>query len=723
MAGFMAQTRTRSPFSIASRKPVAKRRVPTPDRRPPVGPSLAGVGRGLLFVYLVLSPLVFWRGTLEAFEYNKVALLTGAAILLCGLGTIAVAERGLAIDRIRCLLRSPVVWGVGLCVLSACLSTVFSISPRTSFWGAHESYAGLLTCLAYVILFFATVFLLRDAEDCRRLTMAAVIAAGVASGYALMQVMHLDPLAWDRVSGFQTYIRPFGTMGHPNLLAAYLVMALPLIVHNGMQALKRERRPAALLCGAIAVASVVAVVLTLSRGGWLALGATALVMGFGWGWLAEKGAVRKGVLIGLGALVTCAVLFFVLVPLGVLGTVADRGGQFADAGGRQYIWKAAWEIFQDRPALGSGVDTFQLAFGAHRDLGFWRWEWNLTPTKAHNEILHILATHGAVGGIAVVVLLCGLGAAVLRVWRAADSAQRQFVVALTAGLVAFGTQALFSFTVVGFGTLVVTLAAIIVQMQLPADGQRSKGFFTPWRTRALQALLIVGIVAALWYVVARPWQANQACASAEAAANDDLHAAIVGAEQAVKLDGGRDYYWMRLGSLCEASAWRTTEKAERESCLRRARQAYEQAVRLEPASAYHHFNLGRLRGELALTEVLAREEVFDEFDAALRLDPNNVYFHAEAGTAAIRLGDRERARRYVEQGLALVSSFGPLIAERGYLAYAEERWADAVQFLEESLQADWHGDGEGRRRAEWVLGIVRSQLAARSQPFPEDVDR
>jgi O-antigen ligase len=719
----MAQTRLCSTLAVANRKSVAKRRMPTADRRLPTGPSLAGIGRGLLFVHLLLSPLVFWRGTLEAFEYNKVALLTGTAILLCGLGAMAVAGRALAIDRIRCLVRIPAVWGVGLFLLSACLSTVFSISPRTSFWGAHESYAGLLTCLAYVVLFFATVFLLRDAEDCRRLTFAAVIAAGVASAYALLQVMHHDPLAWDRVSGFEAYVRPFGTMGHPNLLAAYLAMALPLIVHSVIQALKRERRLAALLFGVIAVASVVSVVLTLSRGGWLALGAGALVMGLGRGWLAGKGSVRRFMLAGCGVATAALVLLFALAWFGELGTVADRGSQFTEAGGRPYIWKAACEVFRERPVLGSGVDTFQLAFGAHRDLGFWRWEWNLTPTKVHNEIFQIFATQGAVGGIAVVVLLYAVGASIIRLWRRGDPAHRSLLVALTAGLVAFGIQALFSFTVAGCGTLVVTIAVIIVRMQLPADEQKRISWRMPGWIRGVKALLIVATLAALWVVVLRPWQANEACSRAEASAQDDLRGAIIGAEKAVKLDGEKDYYWMRLGSLCEASAWQTMEKAEREACLRRARQAYEQAVRLAPASAYHHVNLGRVRGELALTEDVAREEVFDEFDAALRLDPNNVYFHAEAGTAAIRLGDRERARQYIERGQTCDPTFGPLVAERGYLAYAEERWGDALHFLEQSLQADWHGDSEGRRRAEWVLGIARSQFAARTKPLPEDAGR
>src|SRR5690349_7251192 len=48
--------------------------------------AAAGLGRGVLLVHLVLSPLVFSRLTTEAFESNKVALLLLAALALAGLG-------------------------------------------------------------------------------------------------------------------------------------------------------------------------------------------------------------------------------------------------------------------------------------------------------------------------------------------------------------------------------------------------------------------------------------------------------------------------------------------------------------------------------------------------------------------------------------------------------------------------------------------------------------
>src|SRR5947209_8736041 len=91
------------------------------------------VGRGILLAHLVLSPLVFSQGTVEPFEYNKVALLMLAAFALAGLGLWTLAGWTVAgpwvgrLAEIRSALwetcRDPVVAGFLLVTLSAAIST------------------------------------------------------------------------------------------------------------------------------------------------------------------------------------------------------------------------------------------------------------------------------------------------------------------------------------------------------------------------------------------------------------------------------------------------------------------------------------------------------------------------------------------------------------------------------------------------------------------------
>src|SRR5262249_46318921 len=130
--------------------------------------------------------------------------------------------------------------GIALSVLafwfSALLSTLYSCSPRTSCFGAHESFAGLVTITAYAILFFGTRTLFRSSDEASWLLVAPMVGGPLAAAYAVLQVLRVDPIHWAGVSPLAAYVRPFASLGHPNQLAAYLAMAFPLVVYFSWRA-------------------------------------------------------------------------------------------------------------------------------------------------------------------------------------------------------------------------------------------------------------------------------------------------------------------------------------------------------------------------------------------------------------------------------------------------------------------------------------------------------
>src|SRR5262249_22817840 len=141
------------------------------------------------------------------------------------------------------LPRDPLAVGVLLFLASAAVSTVTSVSPRTSVLGTYENFAGLTTVAACAVLFFATRAPCRGPGDARPLLAARVLAAAVAAAHALVQAARLDPIWWDNLSGFGGFIRPSATLGHPNFLAAFLVMALPPALYFAGRAAAAGRRP------------------------------------------------------------------------------------------------------------------------------------------------------------------------------------------------------------------------------------------------------------------------------------------------------------------------------------------------------------------------------------------------------------------------------------------------------------------------------------------------
>jgi O-antigen ligase/tetratricopeptide (TPR) repeat protein len=363
----------------------------------------------------------------------------------------------------RALLRDPLRLGVVLFVLSAAVSTVISRAAWISLQGANESYFGLLTVLAYAVLFFATRHLCRSAADARRLILAPVVAAAVAAAYAVAQLVGIDPILFGRTSELAGFVRPFATLGHPNFLSAFLAITLPLMLLALVEALRQRRRIVAAVLVVIAVAAGVALAAAISRGAWLAVAAALAILVVGIVTGGERraatsvAAVAGGTVIALGALILA-------LPAG--GVVRDalvrRVSHFADAAGRRHIWQAAWRLFRDHPGVGTGLDTFQIAFADQRTPAYWAIEWNASPTRAHNEALNLLATQGVLGALAVLVFTAGV---LLGLKRALGTGgDRLLVVALTAGVAAFYVQDAFSFTVAGCGTLVVTLLALLSRL-------------------------------------------------------------------------------------------------------------------------------------------------------------------------------------------------------------------------------------------------------------------
>jgi O-antigen ligase/tetratricopeptide (TPR) repeat protein len=422
----------------------------------------------LLAAHLVLSPLVFSRSTLEVFEYNKVALLLLTALALAALGTAAALGRlGQAAADVRRLGRDPIALGVVLYVVSAVLSTALSISPRTSLYGAHESFTGLLTVVGYTVLFFATRDCCRSGADGRRLLSAVILASGLTASYAVVQATGTDPIPWQRVSFYGSFVRPFGTLGHANFLGAYLAMAVPVVAVGAWRAARDGQRLSAVVLGAVGILAVGAVVLTLSRGAWLALLAVGVVALA----LAGPGRMRRRIVTGaalsLGAIVLAGAVLAVVGGSGFRSGLLERVRHLTEATNRQYVWQTALDIFREHPFSGCGLDAFQLAFAEKRPAGFWLIEWNATPTKAHCEPLHVLATQGLPGAAALLLLTIGLVRAGWRALRHAGPELRPLVAATGAGLVGFFVQNLFGFTVAGCGTLFVTFAALLSRFAEP----------------------------------------------------------------------------------------------------------------------------------------------------------------------------------------------------------------------------------------------------------------
>jgi O-antigen ligase len=718
---------------------------------------------------LVLAPLFFARWTVEGFTYNKAALMQLTALAL-----VALAGPARSWGALRGAVRDPAALGALLFGLSAAISTDVSVSPRTSLQGASGSFAGLGVALAYVVVFFAGRAALGTPGGVRVVCGAAGVAAAGTGAYAALQAAGLEAMGWDGDSRVGGFVRPFGTLGHPNLLGAYLAVALPLVLSLAARAMERGRRGAHAVWLFVAGLAGAGVVASLSRAAWLAAACGLAVAAAGGKWRPSWRKVTLALFLAAAGAAACSAVW------GGSGLAAGLGARLralADGGGRPHIWRTAWLVFRDHPWFGSGLDTFQLVFGSRQTADYWHVEWGFSPAKAHNEVLHTLATQGLCGALALLAWGGGLVAAAVRAWRRGDAGHRPACVAVVAALVAFVVQAQFGFVEPGCGTLAACLAGLLAGLGDPREATAAAPVpgwpvaagavlavvafavnlaagVEPFGPMHLVTALVVGAAVALalyacragdrpgcppravpavaarfgwpvrvaWAAVAaglgffgvvRPYLADCHCQAGEMARGVDPAAELREHRQAVALAPDHALYWTKLAAAAKDAAACEPTAAGRLRLLREASRAADRAAELVPADPAAHANRGRVLADLAASGHGDADAAFAEFDAAIAASPRDLLARADAGQAALACGRPGRARRYFEAGLSADASFARFAAGLAAVALSEGRADEALGWLERTQRLAWYEDNNG---CEGMPGLLAAAHLAAGHP-------
>lgn len=381
-------------------------------------------------VLLAFVPILMLRFTFGVgiFIVSTFVGLSGAAQKGLGFLIVIVAVGWLATDReggtnffsehkrLSALILTFLAW----CVLGMTWAT--STSDVISSLGRY-----IPNFLLFLVIYVAA----RDRRDI--LALAAFFAAGSAIAAASAVLTPPSSAAYAGVA------RAAGTFGDPNYLAAALVMGFALSV-----ALSRARSitvPGQALALAVALLCLVGILLTVSRGGLIALSVAVLAA------ICLAGRWRRKILLG-----GVVVLLFAVVYFAVLAspTTRSRLHESGDGGsGRTTIWKVGWREVQHNAIVGVGAGNFSDAgakyvlkpgtinHSAAVDTAYFI----DTPTVAHNTYLEVLAEGGIIGaalyfGIVLTSLGCVYKAA--RGFRAQGDEECELIsYAVLCGLIGF----------------------------------------------------------------------------------------------------------------------------------------------------------------------------------------------------------------------------------------------------------------------------------------------
>jgi len=310
-------------------------------------------------------------------------------ILLIGWATLLVAIEAARLATREERLSAPPL---------ARAATAFGLAAAIGVAAAGDTGAAagkLLTLLGSIVLFGAVALSLRD---WRRLeiVLAGALAAGLlVSVHAIYQKLSGDLSRIGFVDGSGTVeYRVTSAFSHPNQLAGFLVVLLPLAIALAPRFTRTWLRTLAVVLVPLALT---AIIFSYSRGALVGLLALTLL------------AVRSP---RLWPLLCAGLVAIALLSPGVWrDRVANAGSlDSPEIASRVDIWGAAVDGFEQRPLLGWGLNNFREVYVSLERpgrgyLGSGAFD---VPDTAHNLYLNTLAEQGLVGLTALILLGFGV---------------------------------------------------------------------------------------------------------------------------------------------------------------------------------------------------------------------------------------------------------------------------------------------------------------------------
>ena len=427
-----------------------------------------------IIILIISTPLVFYPYLVRIFNPPKelaFSILVIIGLMLWKLKMVSEEEVKIA----RNPLNLPILAFMVICPLSL----LWSDSPMVS-------RLELPLFLAGPILYFIVVNNIHKEHQINRLLATLLIISSLLGIYGIFQYNGIDFAFWKANIGRQ---QVFGLFGNVNYFAEYLIVPLPLAISLFFAARNRTHK-ILLLVGILAMGG--SLILTFTRGSYLAIGISSLFMFFLYLASRGKGFIKeyKKIFIFILALLILVTFLFVLPnPLNKPGTAISKIkerisiSQFAqDFALRRRIatWKFTTMIIKDHPILGSGLGTFKYNSLNYQAKFFDQGEnRRLYPygiaDKVHNEYLQLWAELGIIGlGIFLWLIITCFNYGIKLLKRTKDRYLQGILIGLMGGIMAVLVDAIFGFPLHLPATLVLFWLFIGLIVSVEYSGQKTK---------------------------------------------------------------------------------------------------------------------------------------------------------------------------------------------------------------------------------------------------------
>jgi len=553
--------------------------------------------------------------------------------------------------------------GIILFLSAAVVSTIYSIDPR-------RSLISFVILIIAVLVYYLFVDLVRRGMPVQLINKVLFLVSGFILFFGIRELV-LWYSGWLSISGFGDLIPPAtyrvrAFLGHPNFVAAYLNLLIPVGLSMILGA---KRLGAKLVLGLWLFIALLLVFFTSSRAGWLgtfsAIGTFFLFSG-----IANRKQLikflkellkKKWVIVGIALILVLGIVAL----FALLKWQSSHPSHPTDwsniAGSRDYIWVIAWDMIRSEPITGNGLFTFGSEYLKAGSVPP-----NMLLTHAHSYYLNVTAEMGIVGFSS---LLIGIGALIFmarKAWISHDNLDRIGLAGIFGALAGLGAHSIFE-TPQTMPLLMILPAILLAQLssgvRIPVSKIENRiGNFSIaglWLIASLGIGLDVRALTPFYKGIEATNQENWAVAA-------DYF------DQAVKLDSENAFYWFQNGFGYGKKALDANGVVVDEISLNQAIIAFQKGMEIEPDYSANWMNLGLLQWAMG-----DRSQAIESVKLAVEKSPRQGAFYLTLGSMLEHTGKTEGAREAYNKALEQ----NPFWAEDPF--YRET-------YLREGVVADWH---------------------------------
>ncbi len=304
-------------------------------------------------------------------------------------------------------LKNPAVfiyWLIIIFVLVAALSACWSLNSSLAYY----RWFVLVQAVAALVLVMLSDFKLE------KIAAVWVASAGIQSIFAIWQffaqvvpankwfglALHLPTIPGSIILQTQTerWLRAYGSLPHPNILAGFLVIAVLFLLYLAFLAKNRSQRIFVLVS---LLAIIPALFFTFSRSAWIAIIVCLLILS-GWLYRQKQYLWNKTFL----KIFLLTVLMVVILGINLRGPLATRikGDQDLEVASiqlRMTYTRQAWDLIKEQPWQGTGIGNYTLVVFQKINNNWPGYYYQ----PVHNIYLLVLAETGIFGAAAFGLIL------------------------------------------------------------------------------------------------------------------------------------------------------------------------------------------------------------------------------------------------------------------------------------------------------------------------------